>query len=75
VIERSELLKQEKSSNRDNLIKCVEDVSYDNTFPLDIQSYDELCDKYLEPYWGYSKDDKFFLKEAYILLIEKWNNR
>jgi hypothetical protein len=74
VVERSVLLKQEKTSNRDNLIKCIEDISYDNTFPLDIQSYDELCDKYLEPYWGYNKDDDFFLKESYSLLIEKWRH-
>ena len=70
VIERSELLKQEKTSNRDNLIKCIEDVSYDNTFPLVIQSYDELFDKHLGPWL--SKDDAFFLRESYCFLIDKW---
>ena len=72
VIERQELLKFERFGDKDCLEKVIGDISFDTTFPLDINSYEELCNKYLEPFFGIEKEDDFFLKDAYKFLIGKW---
>lgn len=77
VIERSEILKQEKFKDKDALEKAIEDLVDDCTFPLEISNYQELCDKYLEPFWGIvnsdDEEEKHWLKDAYALLLDKWN--
>jgi len=75
LIERQELLKLERFDSKDDLEKAIEDVAYDNTFPLDINSYQELCNKYLEPFFGIEEHDDFFLKPAYEFLINKWKDQ
>lgn len=74
IIERSVILKQEKFPDSNNLEKAIDDVTWDSTFPLDIATYSELCEKYLNPFWGHAHDDDFFLKSAYVFLIQKWSN-
>jgi hypothetical protein len=79
VIERREILKHEPYSNREDLEKVIEDTVYDNTFPLDVGSFDDLCNKYLKPFWGITADDEYdeWLKDSYRYLFEKWegNNK
>lgn len=79
VIERQEILKHEPYSNRDDLEKVIEDTAYDNTFPFDVESFDDLSSKYLKPFWGITADDEYdeWLKNAYRYLFEKWeaNNK
>lgn len=76
LIERQEILKNESFLDLETLEKCINDAVHDNTFPLDIKTYDDLINKYLYPFWYITKDDEdeysFFLKDAYIYLIEKW---
>lgn len=75
IIERSEILKQEKFEDKDALEKSIEDIVRDCTFPLDVSNYQELCDQYLEPFYGIPHgSNNFFLKEAYLFLLDKWNN-
>lgn len=75
VIERSKLLEQENFKDKDTLEKTIEDLSHDNTFPLDASSCPELYEKYIGPFWGYwwDSDDPHFMKNAYSFLFEKWN--
>jgi hypothetical protein len=74
VIERKEMLIHEPFHDRDLLSKTIEDTVGDNAFPLDITTYEELMDKYLTPYVGIHEDEEypFWMKEAYIYLIDKW---
>lgn len=74
VIERQELLKFAHFDDKSLLEKAIGDIVFDNTFPLDINSYEELCDKYLVPFLSIEKDDDFFLKDAYKSLITQWKN-
>ncbi len=75
VIERQAILKHEPYSNREDLEKVIEDTVYDNTFPFDVESFKELCDKYLTPFWGIRIDDEYdeWLKDAYCYLFERWD--
>lgn len=76
LIERQEILKNESFSDLETLEKCISDAVHDNTFPLDIKTYDELINKYLYPFWYITNDEEdeypFFMKDAYVHLIEKW---
>ena len=74
LIEKRKALENERFEPKDVLQKAIEDAVHDNTFPLDIHSYQELCDKYFEPFWGITNDeeDAHFLKPAYEFLIAKW---
>ena len=79
VIERSKILEQENFQDKDTLEKAIEDMSYDNTFPLTVNSCKELYDNYLQPFWRYSFEDEeydepHFMKEAYQFLFEKWKS-
>lgn len=74
LIENTKILENERFESREVLEKAIHDVMHDNTFPLDINSYQELCDKYFEPFFGIKniKEDAYFLKPAYEFLIGKW---
>ncbi|BBJ23198.1 GIY-YIG nuclease family protein [Candidatus Nitrotoga sp. AM1P] len=74
IIERREVLKNEPFQDRDMLAKTIEDIAHDNSFPLDIQSYPELCQKYFSPFLGFATYDEYphWQKEAHIFLLEKW---
>ncbi len=74
VIERQGLLKLERFDKSEDLQKCIDDICHDNTFPLDINSYQDLCDKYLEPCFYINSDSDFWLKEPYEFLIRKWKD-
>lgn len=76
LIERQEILKNESFQDMETLEKCISDAVHDNTFPLDIKTYNDLISKYLYPFWYITNDDEdeysFFMKDAYVYLIEKW---
>lgn len=76
VIERAEILKNEQYSNRDDLEKIIEDLSHDNSFPLDVNTFEELSEKYLTPFFGIYPDDEYadWLKDGYSHLINKWKS-
>jgi hypothetical protein len=79
VIERSKLLQQEKTKNsadREVLVKTIEDICYDTTFPLHVQSAEEFYKEYMEPFWGCSYNDEYkhFMQDTYDLLFNKWKN-
>ncbi len=74
VTERQELLKLERSSDSVQLAYRIEDVVKCKTFPMDVQSYDELCERYLGPYkniWPGMEDGEAW-EEPFRLLFEKW---
>lgn len=75
VIERAKLLEQEVFGDKDTLEKAIEDLSHDNTFPLDASSCKELYENYIGPFWGYwwDSEDPHFMKDAYAFLFDKWN--
>lgn len=62
---------------------CIEDITWDNTFPLNVNSYEELRDNYLIPYLhvGYENDEdkeeddyeEFFLKNSFKFAFELWH--
>jgi hypothetical protein len=74
VVERLEILKNELYPNREDLEKVIEDLAYDNTFPLDVNSFEELCERYLSPFFSIDVDDEYdeWLKSAYRYLFERW---
>lgn len=74
VIERQALLELEKVDNRDDLKKVIFDTANDSTFPLDVSSFDELYKRYLNLFVAVHDDeeDPFWLKDAYVFLIDKW---
>lgn len=74
LIEKQELLKLERFDIKDDLEKAIEDAAHDNTFPLDVNSYQELCNKYLEPFFGITnyEENAHWLKPPYEFLIDKW---
>ena len=77
VIENKVILQQEKFNNKKLLKKVIEDISHDNTFPFDVNSFEELCSKYLRVFWDITPnedDGGVWQKRAYILLFEKWNS-
>lgn len=77
VIENQVILQQEKFGNKVWMKKVIEDISYDNTFPFDVNSFEELCAKYLGVFWYITpeEDDGIdWQKRAYKLLFEKWNS-
>lgn len=77
VIERQELLKLERSSNPEQLAYRIEDIARDKTFPLDVQSFDELCERYLGPFRNIrpGMEDGEAMEEPFRLLFEKWNSK
>lgn len=82
VIERSKLLEQDRFDSQDDYEdykKTIEDISYETTFPLHVQSVKELYDCYMQPYWGYSYDDgeedKHFMMKSYEMLFDKWKSK
>ncbi len=77
VIERKELLTNESFLDNGSLTKTIEDITWDNTFPLEINSYDELKEIYLIPYVGISDDEDlpFAFRESYMYLIDKWKQQ
>ncbi len=74
VIARQELLKLERFDDMESLEKVIEDTVHSNSFPLDVESYAGLCQKYLGPYWGIFDDgeDDTYHKPVYEFLFEKW---
>lgn len=74
LIERQELLKLERFDNKEDLVKVIEDTAHDNTFPLDVISYRELCDKYFRPFWGvaHNEESDHWTRPAYEFLMSKW---
>ena len=74
VIERKALLELEKFDGRDTLQKVIFDTVHDNTFPLDVQSFVDLYQRYLNPFLELYEDEEnpFWLKDAYLFLFDKW---
>lgn len=74
VIERQAILELEKFNNRDSLKKSIFDIANDSTFPLDVSSFGELYERYLNPFIGVYDDEESpsWLRDAYIFLFEKW---
>ena len=76
------MFSQEKFENKEMLKKCIEDICHDNTFPLDVNTFEELCDRYLKVFWGITPEDEFdFLElgtnwqvESYKFLFKKWSH-
>lgn len=80
VIENQVVLQQEKFGNKEWLKKVIEDISYDNGFPLDVSSFEELCDKYLYVFWYISAVDDEELGidwqvRAFRFLFDKWQGK
>lgn len=75
VLERQELLKLERYSSPEDLTYCIEDITGDKTFPLDVHSFEELCERYLDRYRHIRPglEDNEWMEEPYRLLFEKWN--
>lgn len=77
VIENQVILQQEKFVNKERLKKVIEHIAYDNTFPFEVKSFEELCSKYLGVFFDITpnEDDGGVLqKRAYNFLFEKWNS-
>lgn len=83
VIERQGVLRFENYSNQLALANAIEDIRDDRSFPLDVQSYEELHLRYLGPYFGFcaegqdaygdkEEDSSDSRRDAYIFLMEKW---
>lgn len=74
VIERQELLKLEPYAEPGDLEKRIEDIAWDKTFPMDVQSFEELCERYLDVYWHIRPglEDNGWMEEPFRLLFEKW---
>lgn len=76
VIERQEILKHEPFSDQEALEMAIEDIARDNSFPLEFQTYQELCEIYFKPFlnFGWEEDEPHWQKKAHEFLIEKWKN-
>jgi hypothetical protein len=74
VIERAELLKHEKFSDRKRLAKTIEDIVGDCTFPLDAASFNDFFDRYISKYFCDSKED-FPFTDTYEFLFERWKGK
>ncbi len=74
VIERQEMLKLERYKEPESLVMAIEDIVRDNTFPLDVKSYAELCNSYLTPFRGIYDGEEYFAKDAYEFLFSKWGS-
>lgn len=74
VIERSKLLKQEKFVNQKVLKQVVDGIVDDATFPLTVNSLQDLIDEYLAPYWWFDIErlDEDVQLQAYDMLLRKW---
>lgn len=75
VLERSKLLEQERTTNQKEheiLLKTIHDVCYDSTFPLDVQSAEDLYRKYLGIFFYIEPASEHFMKESYDFLFDKW---
>lgn len=74
VIERQEMLKHESFPDPETLEKTIEDIARDNSFPLEIQTYQELCEKYFQPFmnFGWEDGEPHWQKEAHEFLIGRW---
>lgn len=78
IIERSKLLEQERIGHQEMhevITKTIDDVCYDSTFPLHVQSVEELYKDYLEPFWGIEFNGKHFMQETYEFLFDKWKSK
>lgn len=80
VIENQVVLQQEKFGDKEWLKKVIEDIAYDNGFPLDVGSFEELSDKYLYVFWYISAVDDEELGvdwqvRAFRFLFEKWQEK
>lgn len=71
VIERSELLKQERFHDEEKLEKTIEDITRDCTFPLNVGSYQEFVEQYINIFFGLPEED-FYYRDAYEFLFRKW---
>lgn len=78
VIERSKLLEQERISNQEAheiMTKTIHYICGDSTFPLHVQSAEELYNDYLEPFFRIKFDGEHFRQETYEFLFDKWKNK
>lgn len=75
VIERSKLLEQEWIGREDSedLVKAIDDTCHDSTFPLHVQSVEQLYNDYMNKFFGIGYDGEHFLQKAYEYLFKKWN--
>lgn len=77
VMERSKILEQEKIGNKEEheiLIKTIEDICHDSSFPLHVKSAEDLYNDYLEPFFYIGWNTQHFMQEAYEYLFSKWKN-
>jgi hypothetical protein len=75
VIERSKMLKQEKFADRKALMRIVEGIVGDATFPLTVNSLQGLVEEYLARYWWFDikRLDEDVQLQAYDMLFDKWS--
>lgn len=82
VMERRGVLKFEDYPDEDALLRTIEDVCDDKHFPLEFESYEELQEKYLGPFWHFLntaqmadhewEDDRAL---AMKFLVEVWRDK
>lgn len=74
VAERQELLKMERYGVSEDLAKRIDDIVWDTTFPLDVEGFEELCERYLGPHWNVypGLEGNEWMEKPFRLLFEKW---
>lgn len=74
VMERQEVLKLARFPDPEQLAYRIEDITTTKTFPLDVESYEDLCEQYLDPIWhmrpGLEGNEE--VEEPFRFLFAKW---
>ncbi len=71
------MLAQQGVGNKDDqetYLKTIETICEDTTFPLHVRSAEEFFDEYMEPFWGFARNDEdlHFMQHSYDYLFEQW---
>jgi hypothetical protein len=64
----------ERYSVSEDLANRIDDIVWNKTFPLDVENFEELCERYLGPHWNVypGLEDNEWMEEPFRLLFEKW---
>ena len=81
VMERREILKFEDYEDSVALLNAIEDVCDDKHFPLEFESYEDLQETYLGPFWHFMSDEQMVdheygndMAKAMKFLVGRWMN-
>lgn len=72
VIENKSRLENGDYEDRESLLKHISDIVNDDSFPLDVTSFEDLYEEYHSPFFNHGEENYRWLKDGYQHLFNQW---